>query len=211
MVRTRLPSYRRHKPTGQAVVTLNGRDHYLGRYGTAASVEAYNRLLAEWLARGRTAPADEKPPSPRSLTVNEVVAAFWAHATQSYRLPDGSPSSEIGALRSVLRPLVEVFGDHEAAAFGPRAAKDLVERWIQRGWCRRTVNHALSRLWRVFAWAVAEDLVPGEVHYRLLALKGLRRFRSSARETEPVQPVAWKYVEPVLAVPLPELLDVLGE
>jgi hypothetical protein len=28
---TRIPSYREHKPSGQAVVTLNGRDHYLGR------------------------------------------------------------------------------------------------------------------------------------------------------------------------------------
>ena len=25
----RIPSYRQHRPSGQAVVTLNGRDHYL--------------------------------------------------------------------------------------------------------------------------------------------------------------------------------------
>ena len=31
---SRLPSYRHHKPTGQAVVTLNGRDIYLGKYHT---------------------------------------------------------------------------------------------------------------------------------------------------------------------------------
>ncbi len=40
--RTRLArvlKYRRHKPTGQAVVTLGGRDCYLGRHGTAASRE----------------------------------------------------------------------------------------------------------------------------------------------------------------------------
>ena len=29
----RVPSYRRHRPTGQAVVTLNGRDIYLGKWG----------------------------------------------------------------------------------------------------------------------------------------------------------------------------------
>ena len=33
----RVPSYRRHKPTGQAVVTLSGKDHYLGKWNTAAS------------------------------------------------------------------------------------------------------------------------------------------------------------------------------
>ena len=33
----RVPSYRRHKPTGQAVVTINGTDLYLGKWNTAAS------------------------------------------------------------------------------------------------------------------------------------------------------------------------------
>ncbi len=39
----RVPSYRRHKPTGQAVVTLCGKDHYLGKWNTAASRAEYNR------------------------------------------------------------------------------------------------------------------------------------------------------------------------
>ena len=33
----RTPSYRLHKPTGQAVVTLSGRDIYLGKYGSIES------------------------------------------------------------------------------------------------------------------------------------------------------------------------------
>ena len=55
--RKRLPSYRPHKPTGQAVVTLNGKDHYLGWHGTQMSKDAYDRLTAEWLAGGRQPPA----------------------------------------------------------------------------------------------------------------------------------------------------------
>jgi hypothetical protein len=39
-----VPTYRRHKPTGQAVVTLCGKDHYLGKWNTAASKAEYNRL-----------------------------------------------------------------------------------------------------------------------------------------------------------------------
>ena len=46
----RVPSYRRHKVTGQAVVTLAGKDHYLGSYGTPESRENYQRLVSEWLA-----------------------------------------------------------------------------------------------------------------------------------------------------------------
>jgi hypothetical protein len=55
--RKRLPSYRPHEPTGQAVVTLNGKDYYLGRHGTQMSKDAYDRLMAEWLAGGRQLPA----------------------------------------------------------------------------------------------------------------------------------------------------------
>ncbi len=47
------PSYRLHKASGQAVVTINDRDHYLGRYGSATSRPAYDRLIGEWLANGR--------------------------------------------------------------------------------------------------------------------------------------------------------------
>ena len=49
----RVPKYRRHKPTGQAVVTLSGKDHYLGKWNTTASKAEYSRLIGEWLAAGR--------------------------------------------------------------------------------------------------------------------------------------------------------------
>jgi hypothetical protein len=68
----RTPSYRLHKPTGQAVVTLNGRDHYLGRYGTAASRAEYDRLLAEWLEAGRSIIPPASPVG-SDLTVNEFL------------------------------------------------------------------------------------------------------------------------------------------
>lgn len=51
----RIPSYRLHRPSGQAVVTLNGRDCYLGRHGTPESRLEYDRLVCEWLAVGRAA------------------------------------------------------------------------------------------------------------------------------------------------------------
>jgi hypothetical protein len=38
------PKYRKHRASGQAIVTLSGKDHYLGRYGTKASEREYDRL-----------------------------------------------------------------------------------------------------------------------------------------------------------------------
>ena len=49
----RTHSYRHHKPSNQAVMTLDGRDFYLGRHGTPKSRAEYDRLLAEWLSNGR--------------------------------------------------------------------------------------------------------------------------------------------------------------
>lgn len=36
-----VPSYRLHKASRQAVVTLDGRDHYLGPWQSRASIDAY--------------------------------------------------------------------------------------------------------------------------------------------------------------------------
>ncbi len=63
----RVPSYRRHKPSGQAVV--NGTDVYLGKWGTKASHAEYERLIGEWLAGGRRLPSSES-----SVTVAELAS-----------------------------------------------------------------------------------------------------------------------------------------
>jgi len=62
-----LPKYRRHKASGQAIVPLNGRDHYLGRYGTKASRVEYDRMTSEWLANGRQ-PLSTSASGPADLT-----------------------------------------------------------------------------------------------------------------------------------------------
>lgn len=49
-----LPKYRKHKASGQAVVTLSGKEHYLGPHGTKASKLEFDRLIAEWLQSGRS-------------------------------------------------------------------------------------------------------------------------------------------------------------
>ena len=48
-----VPKYRKHRASGQAVVTLAGKTKYLGPHGTRASHLEYDRLIGEWLAAGR--------------------------------------------------------------------------------------------------------------------------------------------------------------
>jgi hypothetical protein len=49
--RTRVPSYRRHKPSGQAVVTLNGKDRYLVLVG---------KMVIQRRRMGETGPEAER-------------------------------------------------------------------------------------------------------------------------------------------------------
>jgi len=69
--RRKLPSYRLHRASGQALVTLDGRDFYLGPHGPGRSHDEYDRLIAEWLANGRAI-----APRRREPTVNEAIRAF---------------------------------------------------------------------------------------------------------------------------------------
>ncbi len=75
-----VPKYRKHRASGQAVVTLNGRDFYLGPHGTKASKVEYDRLIAEWLANGRV------PDEPAAvLTVVELAARYLRFAKGYYQ------------------------------------------------------------------------------------------------------------------------------
>jgi hypothetical protein len=66
----RTPYYSLHKPSGQAVVTLNGQDIYLGRHGSPESRDEHDRAIAEWLTSGR------QPPGETDLTVNDLILRY---------------------------------------------------------------------------------------------------------------------------------------
>lgn len=66
------PKYRKHKASGQAIVSIDGKDFYLGPHGTHASRIEYDRRIGEWLANGRQLPTCSK-----SITIVELVAQYW--------------------------------------------------------------------------------------------------------------------------------------
>src|SRR5215510_8536201 len=82
-----VPTYRKHKSTGQAVVTLDGKDRYLGRYGTAASKAEYRRLVAEWMAGGQCLPDATK------RTVNDILLGYLRFAKDYYGRSSSSTAS----------------------------------------------------------------------------------------------------------------------
>jgi hypothetical protein len=119
----RPPSYCLHKASGQAVVRIDGKDHYLGTYGSAESHAEYDRLIAEWLVNGRCLPGTA---TFDGLSVNEVAAAHWRWAVPYYRW--GRRGGQ--CLKHALRVLKNLYGHTQAREFGPRALKACRQRMI---------------------------------------------------------------------------------
>ena len=130
----RIPKYRHHKPSGQAVVTLDGRDVYLGAYTDAASRQRYERVVGEWLANGRQLSIQQTDEDP--LTVDELLAAFWRHAQVHYRSPSGEPTSELDSFTQAFKPLRSLYSNAPARDFGPLALRAVREKMISDGWAR---------------------------------------------------------------------------
>ncbi len=196
-----VPKYRRHKASGQAVVTIAGVDHYLGKFNSKPSRMLYDRLVGEWLASGRQGP----PPSPDDMTVTELIARFWTHAKAFYRRADGTPTETAANMRPALRELRNIYGTLAVDEFGPIALKAMQQRFVELGNSRRYVNDNIDRIRRMFRWGVSEELVEETTLRRLETVSGLRKGKSKAVDHPPVPPVC----DTVVDRTLPELPEVI--
>ena len=185
------PSYRRHKRSGQAVVTIGGTDHYLGPWKSKASRTEYDRLIGEWLANGRRAAVDAY-----DLDMLELIHRYWKWAEEYFHNADSH--GQIDNLKSALKIVKTLYGDTPAVNFGPLALRTVQQAMVDEGWCRTHVNAQVGRVRRMIKWAVARELLPPSAHHALEAVEGLRYGKSEARESEPVKPVPGSFVDAVL-------------
>lgn len=192
------PKYRRHKARGTAVVTLNGRNHYLGAYGSPASWEKYHRVVGEWLASGRTEVPRTAAKVSEVPTVTQILTAYLTHAEGYYRAPDGQPTLELSNMRDAVRPLSKLYGETPARDFGPLALRAVRDEMVRSGLARGTVNARIHRVRRVFRWAASVELIPASVAEGLRTVDGLKRGRSKAPETKAIAPVPIEHVEATL-------------
>ncbi len=188
----RVPAYQRHKHSGQACVKLNGEFTYLGPHGSKVSLAEYDRVILEWLANGRRAPARIDDQTDRLIC--ELCAAYWEFA-RGYYVKDSQPSGEQHHIRLLVGLLSEFYGRTAVSEFSPLRLKALRQRMIGLNNSRIYINNQIGRARRIFKWGVENELVPPAVYQALQAVAGLRKGRSAARETEPVKPVAVDYVE----------------
>lgn len=196
----KIPSYRRHKQSGQAIVTLTDgagdrHDVLLGRHGTAESRAEYARVIAEWEANGRRL---ARPLSRiKDISVNELILTYYRHA-ETYYLKNGEPTSQLERVRRSLRFVKELYGHTLTRDFGPLSLKAVRDQMIRADWSRVHINSCVGCVKRMFKWGVENELVPPSVFHGLQAVVGLRKGRSSAREGKKIQPVSAEHVEATL-------------
>ncbi len=153
----RVPTYRKHKPSGQAVVTLSGTDFYLGPHGSQTSIAEYDRLVAEWLAIG-------PPPAPprRRIRLHRQRVARCLLGTLRTPLPKErrsrpakSPASRWHSARFAGCTVTR-----KPADFGPLSLKACRQQMIDAGWERESINTHVGRIRRMFKWGAENELVP---------------------------------------------------
>jgi integrase len=195
-----IPKYRKHRASGQAIVTIAGSCHYLGPHGTVASRAEYDRLITEWIANGR--PLSVTPDL--GLTIAELMQRYRQHVRQYY-VKNGRPTSEQHDIASAMRFVRTLYAGKQVGEFGPLSLKAVRQKMIDAGWARSTINRQVQRVQRMFRWGVENELVAASVYQALKAVNGLRKGRSTARETNPIGPVSDAVVETTIAV-LPQVV-----
>ncbi|MBK8097630.1 MAG: hypothetical protein IPK26_11020 [Planctomycetes bacterium] len=112
---TRVPSYRFHRGSGQARVTIDGTDHYFGVYDTPESKERYRKVLAEHLGKQPRTIADDLDDEGTDLhavTIEKVLAAYWEHAGAAYVDRDSKkPKPELSNIKHALAIVRKLFGE----------------------------------------------------------------------------------------------------
>jgi integrase len=197
------PKLRFNKTTKRYVMTIKGKDRWLGKDRKIAE-QKYHRLLLE--AANEEAAAG---PSAYTMTIVEMLEKYALHMEEYYQ---SSPKTW-ERVKPALRVLRRFYGDCYPEEFGLREMRILRDYFIQhgavdggKGWVRVSVNRGVQNIIRFFRWSASMEYCTAEIYTKLTTLEPLRKGRSSAKESKPVRPVppedieaTKKYVSPPVA------------
>jgi integrase len=197
--RNRPPSYRHNKPKDLAVVLINGKDHYLGKYDSPQSWREYYRLIAEHLARAQrlNVVIEIGQSNPPPLIVKKLYLLYSEFATAEY-VKNGKPKAEAPCIKHALRRLIKLFADKLATEVGPKALKVVRDEYIRDGLTRSTVNNNVARIKRMYRWAVENEVVPVTAYQALANVRGLKFGQTAVVERARVQPVSDSAIQAAL-------------
>lgn len=172
-----VPDYRYHI-SGQAVVTFNGTNFYLGEHDSPASHAKYRRLVAEYIATGQTPTGEthnkEKPITVADITAEarEWIAAKFASAPAHHR-----------RYERLCELLDDAYGNIPANDFGPRKLAEMRDGFVSDGCCRKYTNTQVRSVVSIFRYALSRELIESGTLVKLQSLDPLRHGQTHARES----------------------------
>ena len=120
MPRQSVPSYRLHKPSGQARTIIHGRHIYLGKYNSPESREKYARLLAE--LSQPTSTADDSGAATSLMLVSELLVKYLEYAEDYYTAEDKG-NKEFPCVIGAVKPVNQLYANTLASDFGVSCSK----------------------------------------------------------------------------------------
>ena len=168
----RVPQYLRHS-SGQARVVINGKAHYLGRHGSAASKRRYDALITEYLNSQRS-PLFGVAES-QAMLVQDLMLAYLRHAKVYYGTQQNSDYSRI---KGALKVVAELYTDIEVSQFNSQRFKAVRQRMIDKGWARTTINQNCGHIKRMVKWGAAEGHYPAAIYDALRIVPNLQAGRT---------------------------------
>ena len=192
----RIPAYVRHKASGQARVRINGKDHYLGPYGSPESKLKYDDLISTLVIAG-------EPTATTKLST--LLAAWWAECKRRYSKHGKGRYGNAVCWRPVIRLLRENHGKEPAESLGPATLRRTIEHAAEeKGWSLRYARDVLSKAKSIYKWGKNEELISSAAYERIRDVE-IRE----GREKPPKEPIADEVIEATLPYLTPLLADMV--
>jgi integrase len=174
----------------KARVSIDGKYHYLGKWGSDKAKAKYNHLIKKWRENQK---ADSVSVNDRYL-IAELAADYIEHVKTYY----GDGHNRATSLAPMIRCFGLHFGDMWTDEFRPRHLVEARKIWLDRNCSRIYVNRVTREIVRCFKWGVTKEHVPVSVWKALEAVESIDIGRYNVREAPPVEAVPYETVDELL-------------
>lgn len=162
-----MPSYRLHKPSGRAVVTIHGKDYYLGVHGSTASKAKYEELIKNKVEQ----------------SLQNLTKHYLEHSKEYYRR-----STEVDRIKRAFELFHASVGEMESFQLTKFHLRKFLQACVGYNFCRRYTNQLFACLLRGFKWLSSNDFLAADTYHDLRLVEPLKAGRTNAIDHPVVSP-----------------------
>ena len=195
-----VPVMCRHKAKNMAIVRVNGKQLYLGKWGSREAAEAYQRFLAKYLSGKLEFSGND----PQTISVIDLCAEYiqWA---ERYYLRDEKPTAELFVVKGIVEILISNYGSMAAKDIDSTHMEEIIEIFIKKKYAARTISKYTGFTKRIFKWGAQKRLVPSSVYADLSIITPPAAGKLGVPKRTKVLPVSYKDIEAVKPLVSPQV------